>query len=246
MSSDTCAPSLQDTLLQARQQMLDQLRNIYEERNDLNQITMSLMLPRPSHNCGETGEKGQYLGTTAVKMQFVERWGGGCMLAQSAELFTALDRLKANLTGERKLLLQMLDLLLKKARSIVHAAFHLAQGAEASGKSCTTDIISLLTVSCSDTMPVASEIYMCDDGPAMQVLSPLQAAVMFVQADTDPVEPLHISNLVAMQKGLIEAPPHLQLDAQADELLMRPYRATGRASGSSEANHFSHAVTARS
>ena len=47
---------------------------------------------------------------------------------------------------------------------------------------------------------------------------------MFIQAETDPVEPLHIGNLVAIHKGLISVPPPLQLDPQQEDLLMRPYR----------------------
>jgi hypothetical protein len=74
---------------------------------------------------------------------------------------------------------------------------------------------------------------MRDHGSAVQVLSPLQAAVMLIQAEADPVEPLHISTLVAMQKGRIEAPPHhLQHDRQAKELLARPHQTTCRASDS--------------
>jgi hypothetical protein len=127
-----CAPSLQDMLLQARQQMLDQLRNIHDERNHLNRVTMSIMPRRPSHKCGKNGEKGQYHGTPAIKVQCVELWGGGCMISQSTEfvlaLDAALDQLKANLRGERKLLLQMQDLLLKKARSgLACGASQLAQ-----------------------------------------------------------------------------------------------------------------------
>ena len=47
---------------------------------------------------------------------------------------------------------------------------------------------------------------------------------MFVQADTDPVEPLHIGNLIAMNRGLAEQPPMLPpLEPHEEELLMRPY-----------------------
>ena len=102
--------------------MLDELRTIYEERNTLNQITMSIMLPRPTQHCNE--EQKVYHGTTAVKMQCVERWGGGCMLSQSAELVAALDRLKANLSLERKMLLQMMELLLKKVRRSIRFRQH--------------------------------------------------------------------------------------------------------------------------
>jgi hypothetical protein len=66
----------------------------------------------------------------------------------------------------------------------------------------------------------------------MQVLNPMQAAVMFIQAESDPVEPLHISNLVAIQKGLVEAPPRIQLDPQQDAEFMRPFTNTGRADNS--------------
>ena len=59
----------------------------------------------------------------------------------------------------------------------------------------------------------------------VQLLKPVQAAIMFIQAETDPVEPLHIGNLVAIHKGLVSVPPPLQLDPQQEELLMRPYRA---------------------
>ena len=98
--------------------MLEKLRGIYEERQHLNQITMSIMLPRPQQNCGPNGKLagGQFQGPTALKMQCVERWGGGCMLSQSAELVAALDQLKANLTLERKLILQLHEFLLRQAR----------------------------------------------------------------------------------------------------------------------------------
>jgi hypothetical protein len=41
----------------------------------------------------------------------------------------------------------------------------------------------------------------------VQVLSPLQAAVLCVQALADDISPLDISKLVAVERGLIEAPP---------------------------------------
>ena len=108
---------MQEALLQARTQMLEKLRGIYEERQHLNQITMSIMLPRPMNECGDKGSKGgAFQGPTAIKMQCVERWGGGCMLSQSAELVAALDQLKANLTLERKLILQMHEFLLRQVR----------------------------------------------------------------------------------------------------------------------------------
>jgi hypothetical protein len=51
----------------------------------------------------------------------------------------------------------------------------------------------------------------------------MQAAVMFVLAEEDPVEPLHISNLIAMRRGLVAQPPDIELDLQSKELLTKPY-----------------------
>jgi hypothetical protein len=59
----------------------------------------------------------------------------------------------------------------------------------------------------------------------LQVLTPMQAAVMLIQAETDPVEPMHISNLVAVQKGIVDEPPDMPpLTQQEEEVLMKPYR----------------------
>lgn len=93
--------------------MLDQLRGIYEQRQHLNQITMSIMLPRQPRMVADDGK---YHNSTDGKMKCIEEWGGGCMLSQSAELVTALRDLRSNLSAERKLLVQLHTLLVQKAR----------------------------------------------------------------------------------------------------------------------------------
>jgi hypothetical protein len=103
---------VQDELLHLREQSLNHLRTIYEERQHLNQITMSIMLPRqPKSHCGEHKS---YYGSTDCKIHCIERYGGGCMLTQSAELVRELNRLKANLVSERRLLVQLHEKLLLK------------------------------------------------------------------------------------------------------------------------------------
>ena len=103
----------QDLLLGGRQELLDRLRSIYEERSQLNQITMSIMLPRRSLD--SDGDKD--CGTTEGKIKKAARYGAGCMLSQTAELVTALDRLKANLSSERRMLVQLHASLVRKVRS---------------------------------------------------------------------------------------------------------------------------------
>jgi hypothetical protein len=50
-----------------------------------------------------------------------------------------------------------------------------------------------------------------------QVLRPVQAAVLFVRAEQEPlVEPLHFINLIAMQRGLLEDPCRQKADSSQD------------------------------
>lgn len=44
-------------------------------------------------------------------------------------------------------------------------------------------------------------------GVGAQVLTPAQAAVMFTLADDELVEPLHITNIVALNRGVIQLLP---------------------------------------
>jgi hypothetical protein len=46
---------------------------------------------------------------------------------------------------------------------------------------------------------------------------------MFILAEEDPVEPLHISNLIAMKRGVVPPPPEVSFDIQSRELLLQPY-----------------------
>lgn len=101
---------VQDLLLGGRQELLDRLRSIYEERSQLNQITMSIMLPRRSLDSDKD------CATTEGKIKSAARYGAGCMLSQTAELVTALDRLKANLSSERRMLIQLHASLIRKVR----------------------------------------------------------------------------------------------------------------------------------
>lgn len=67
---------------------------------------------------------------------------------------------------------------------------------------------------------------MCADrvGAGVQVLTPLQGAIMFIQAETDPVEPLHISNLVAVSHGIVDVPAGIvPLTSEQMEQLEKPY-----------------------
>ena len=61
----------------------------------------------------------------------------------------------------------------------------------------------------------------------MQVLRPLQAALLFVQAETDPLLPMAVSNVVAAQRGLPGMPKPIELDFECktqEQLFMQPYK----------------------
>ena len=56
-----------------------------------------------------------------------------------------------------------------------------------------------------------------------QVLEPVQFALLLIQSETDPIEGMHIANMVALQRGVPDAPPLVARDTEIEEELMRPY-----------------------
>lgn len=64
----------------------------------------------------------------------------------------------------------------------------------------------------------------------MQILRPLQAALMFVQAETDAFLPMAISNIAAAQRGVpgLPKPVDLHFDCKTQEkLFMQPFKREG-------------------
>jgi hypothetical protein len=100
---------LQDAMLQARQELLDKLRQVHEERTKLTQVAMAIMLPRRS--LADMNKKEE---PTEEKLKRFSAYGAGGMLSQTAELVTAMSRLKANILLERRSLVQLHARLLHK------------------------------------------------------------------------------------------------------------------------------------
>eukprot|EP00892_Ulva_mutabilis_P010863 jgi/Ulvmu1/8149/UM040_0046.1 len=135
-----------EALLAARAQTLDRLRTLYEERHELNNMTMAIMLPRPA-------PESFYDGTTARKLELMGQFGGKCALSHGQQLAEALDKIRENLRAEQRIMVQLHSVLVLK------------------------------------------------------VLTPAQAAIMFALAEEELVEPLHITNIVALNRGVIELLP---------------------------------------
>jgi hypothetical protein len=111
----TAANLVQDTLLRARQELLDKLHEVHEERTKLNQVAMAIMLPRCS--LADFHTKG---GPTAEKLRRFSSYGAGSMLSQTAELVTAMNKLKANILFERRSLVQLHTCLLRQVCTAAH------------------------------------------------------------------------------------------------------------------------------
>lgn len=96
-----------DTLLAARAQTLERLRALYEERAELNNMTMAIMLPRPA-------PESFYDGSTARKLELMGQFGGKCALSHSQQLAEALDEIRENLRQEQRIMVQLHSVLVLK------------------------------------------------------------------------------------------------------------------------------------
>lgn len=99
-----------ETLLAARSQTLDRLRALYEERHELNNMTMAIMLPRPA-------PESFYDGSTARKMELMAQFGGKCALSHGQQLAEALDKIRENLRQEQRIMVQLHTVLVLKVRA---------------------------------------------------------------------------------------------------------------------------------
>lgn len=96
-----------DALLAARASTLDKLRTLYEERHELNNMTMAIMLPRPA-------PESFYDGTTARKLELMGQFGGKCALSHGQQLAEALDKIRENLRQEQRIMVQLHTVLVLK------------------------------------------------------------------------------------------------------------------------------------
>jgi hypothetical protein len=191
-----------------------------------------MMLPHPSGHTPE-GQCAAQHATIAARMRTVERRGNGCVLEHAAATECALDRLKASCAAERALAAQMLESLLTTMRCsswplpyvrtlmsdppAQRAAVTCRRGHALGDAGLRHSRFGQLSV-CA--LPFSGHKA---GARAVQVLSPLQAAVLCIQAHSDVIYPLHVYNLVAIQRGVLEAPPGLHLAPERAEAFMRPF-----------------------
>ena len=60
----------------------------------------------------------------------------------------------------------------------------------------------------------------------VQVLEPVQLALLLIQSETDPIEGMHIANMVALQRKVPNnCPPPIFSDPEAEQIFMKSYAA---------------------
>lgn len=99
-----------EALLAARSQTLERLRVLYEERHELNNMTMAIMLPRPA-------PESFFDGTTARKLELMGQFGGKCALSHGQQLAEALDKIRDNLRQEQRIMVQLHSVLVVKVHT---------------------------------------------------------------------------------------------------------------------------------
>lgn len=190
--------SQEDALLEARAQLLVQLRALYEARAALNAKTVGLMQPRPE---GAAGDR-ECDDTTDGKLRCIEQYGSMRALRDSHELRVVLDSIRHSLCQEVKLLVHLHKIVVKQVRSRCFCLLGLDRAwvAHPSAKALLSPVRTPSSVAAKR------------GSLGLQVLTPVQAAVLFVRAEDSAVEQemamevLHICNIVAMRRGVIPDP----------------------------------------
>lgn len=122
-----------DACLDARSSLLSVLRGIYEERQNLNMLAMSIMLPRPHPNRKYDGLEG--------KIRCIERFGSSCALQHGNQLDEVLDSLKLNLRAEEKVVTELNHKVLRKVLTPIQAAVVILQSAP-----CNVEALALVNL----------------------------------------------------------------------------------------------------
>lgn len=156
--------------------------------------------------------------------------------AAVAPLGLAFDRLKHNLCLERRCFLRLHETIAKQVRSCA------AEGLAVAELACLR--LSWHELACVVVNPsIHPAIVFNGEGllqlvhcevamglECMQILRPLQAALMFVQAETDPFLPMAVSNIAAAQRSVpgLPKPVDLHFDCKTQEkLFMQPFKREG-------------------